>query len=73
MKYSVLLFYKYIHIDNLDDLLKSQREICERLNLKGRTIIAKEGINSTLGGLSENIHKYIEYMNGLDLAKNFIW
>jgi len=51
MKYSVLLFYKYIKLNDLQGLMKSQREVCEKLNLKGRTIIAEEGINSTLGGL----------------------
>jgi len=62
MKYKILLFYKYIKLNNLEDLKNSQRKICETLNLKGRTIIAEEGINSTLGGLKENIDKYIEYM-----------
>jgi UPF0176 protein len=62
MKYSVLLFYKYIKLTDLENLMKSQREVCETLNLKGRTIIAQEGINSTLGGLTDDIDKYIEYM-----------
>ena len=62
MNYKVLLFYKYIKLDNLEDLKNSQREICEKLNLKGRTIIAEEGINSTLGGLEQDINKYIGFM-----------
>ena len=62
MKYSVLLFYKYIKLNDLQGLMKSQREVCEKLNLKGRTIIAEEGINSTLGGLETDINKYIEYI-----------
>ena len=62
MNYKVLLFYKYIKLTDLENLMKSQREVCEVLNLKGRTIIAEEGINSTLGGLEEDINKYIEYM-----------
>lgn len=36
------------------------RAYCEALSLKGRIIIAEEGINGTLEGTSENINKYIE-------------
>jgi UPF0176 protein len=39
-----------------------QRQICEDLELKGRTLIAKEGINGTYEGTTENISKYIELM-----------
>ena len=62
MNYKVLLFYKYIKLNNLEELKNSQLEICKKLNLKGRTIIATEGINSTLGGLEENINEYIKSM-----------
>jgi len=62
MKNQVLLFYKYVPIEDPEALLKSQREMCERLNLKCRTIIAKEGINGTLEGSIENTEKYIEEM-----------
>ncbi len=62
MQYSVLLFYKYIKLNNLEELKNSQFEICKKLNLKGRTIIAEEGINSTLGGLEQDINEYIEFM-----------
>lgn len=37
-----------------------QRELCTRLGLKGRLIVAHEGINFTLEGTTENTEKYIK-------------
>ncbi len=62
MKYQVLLFYKYINIDNPQEEMQKQRELCQKLDLKCRTIIANEGINATLEGTVENTEKYIEEM-----------
>lgn len=58
--YTVLLFYKYVRIDNPEELKVIERERCERLGLKCRTIIAHEGINCTLEGTNENVEKYIQ-------------
>ena len=56
--YKIILFYRYINIDNPTSLMEQQKKICQRLNLKGRIIIAKEGINATLEGTEGNIKKY---------------
>lgn len=59
----IILFYKYVNLENPTEILKSQRELCENLNLKGRIILASEGINATLGGSDEEIYQYIDFMN----------
>lgn len=43
--------------------MKAQRKLCEDLGLKGRIIIAPEGINGTVEGLTKNTEKYIEKMS----------
>lgn len=58
----ILLFYKYVEIQYPKQILKWQRELCERLDLKGRIIIGTEGINGTLGGTEENTKNYIQEM-----------
>jgi len=58
--YQILLYYKYINIDNPVELQKSQKELCEKLGLKGRIIIATEGINGTLEGTKENTEEYVK-------------
>lgn len=40
--------------------MNEQRRLCERLKLKGRIIIASEGINGTVEGTEEAIDKYIQ-------------
>ncbi len=59
-EYTILLFYKYVNIDNPEKLRDEQRALCEKLGLKGRIITAKEGINVTLEGTTENTEKYLE-------------
>lgn len=62
MKYTVLLFYKYVKLEDPQQVVAWQKELCKSLDLLGRTIIADEGINSTLSGLTENTEKYIKAM-----------
>ncbi len=63
MEYVVLLFYKYTNIEQPAKLMRQQRELCEKLNLKGRILIAAEGINGTVEGTKVNVKQYIEEMN----------
>ena len=58
MSYQVLLFYKYVTIENPKELMGLYRMLCEKYALKGRTIIAEEGINSTLEGTVENTEAF---------------
>ncbi len=60
MGYKILLFYKYIHIEDPDAVAGGQRSLGERLDLKGRCIVAAEGINATFEGTTENIQEYIK-------------
>ncbi len=62
MAYEILLYYKYTHIEAPEELVRLQEELCERLNLKGRIIIASEGINGTVEGVPENTQLYIDEM-----------
>ncbi len=58
--FQILLFYKYVDIEDPAQVAEWQREICQKLELKGRIIIACEGINVTLEGTKENTEKYIQ-------------
>ena len=43
--------------------MRWQRELCARLNLRGRVIISEHGINGTLGGELEDVKAYVRGMN----------
>ncbi len=48
--FQILLYYKYVHIDDPAALVAAQRQLCEQLGLRGRILIAHEGINGTVEG-----------------------
>lgn len=55
---TIILFYNYVRIDDPEKLMREQRALCEKLGLKGRIIVAHEGVNVTLEGATEAIEKY---------------
>jgi UPF0176 protein len=57
--YPVILFYKYIAIADAESFAVEQRELCGSLRLKGRILIASEGINGTLAGPEESVNRYV--------------
>ena len=57
--HQILLFYKYVHIVDPEAVMRWQKELCAELGLKGRVIVAQEGINVTLEGSKEHTEKYI--------------
>ena len=60
----IILFYKYIGIQDPDALMDRERAVCDVLDIKGRIIIASEGINSTMEGTNDNIDRYIRHIKG---------
>lgn len=71
--YTVALFYKYIHIDNPEGLKNEQKALLTRLDMKGRMIIAPEGINGTFEGLNANVREYIQIMKGDPRFSDIHW
>jgi UPF0176 protein len=57
--YPVILFYKYVAISDADVFAAEQRALCSSLGLKGRVLIASEGINATLAGPADKVNRYI--------------
>lgn len=62
MNYQVLLYYKYIPIDNPEEVMLAHKEFGKIHNLKGRIIIAKEGINGTLEGTVADTQAYEQWL-----------
>lgn len=58
-EFTIILFYKYITIADPEKLMQKQKLLCQRLGIKGRMLIAKEGINGTFEGTDENIEVYL--------------
>ncbi|MBC1553629.1 rhodanese-related sulfurtransferase [Listeria booriae] len=61
--YQVLLYYKYTTIDNPEQFATEHLAMCKEIGLKGRILVAEEGINGTVSGTIEETEKYIEAMH----------
>jgi UPF0176 protein len=57
--YPVILFYKYVPIGDPAGFAAEQRALCSALGLKGRILIASEGINGTLAGPADAVDRYL--------------
>ncbi len=67
--HQVLLYYKYIAIADPEKIRTEQITLCESLNLKGRIVIAHEGINGTIEGREQDTKKYMSFMKKTKLFK----
>ncbi|HVA10672.1 MAG TPA: rhodanese-related sulfurtransferase [Candidatus Dormibacteraeota bacterium] len=55
----ILLYYKFVPVADPEALRLWQRALCEKLNLKGRILIAGHGINGTVGGDAADLKAYV--------------
>lgn len=68
--HKILLYYKYTEIKDPIAVMNWQRGLCQALDLKGRILIASEGINGTVEGTEANTNKYMEIMNAEKKFRN---
>ena len=61
--YRVLLYYKYVDIDDPETFAQEHLQFCKDIGLKGRVLIAHEGINGTVSGTVEQTNTYMETMH----------
>lgn len=54
----IILYYKFTPISDPEAVRLWQRTLCEKLQLQGRILISKHGINGTLGGDVEALKAY---------------
>lgn len=65
----ILLFYKYVHIEQVQPVCDWMRATCIGLDLKGRIILAVEGINGTVAGSVEATEAFTKIMDAHPLFK----
>lgn len=61
--YRVLLYYNYVAIEDPEIFAQEHLALCKSFNLKGRILVANEGINGTVSGLIEDTDRYMEWMH----------
>ena len=72
-KYRVLLYYKYVPIENAEEYTQKHLKFCKELGLKGRIIVASEGINGTVSGTFEQTQTYMDHMKEDSRFEDIMW
>ncbi len=70
MDYRVLLYYNYTKIENPEQFAKEHLALCKSLGLKGRILVAEEGINGTASGTIEATQQYMDWMHNDERFKD---
>jgi UPF0176 protein len=69
----ILLYYKFVPIADPEAVKLWQRTLCEKLNLKGRVLLADHGINGTLGGNIEDLKAYVKQTKTYPAFKDIVF
>ena len=56
----IILYYGFAPVTDPEAVKLWQNTLCESLNLKGRILISRHGINGTLGGDLKDLKKYVK-------------
>ncbi len=72
MNYKILLFYKYVELEQPERIVEEHLNWCLQNHIKGRVFFAKEGVNGTVSGLAENVEKYKSHLTSFPEFKD-IW
>lgn len=61
--YKVLLYYHYVTIQDPEEFAAQHLKYCKELGLKGRILVANEGINGTVSGTASQTDAYMKKMH----------
>lgn len=73
MNYRVLLYYHYTTIEDPAAFSEEHLAFCKELGLKGRILVANEGINGTCSGTIEQTEAYMEAMKNDPLFEGIVF
>lgn len=59
----VLLYYQYVAIENGEQFAQDHLAFCKEIGLKGRILVADEGINGTVSGTYDATQRYMDKMH----------
>lgn len=69
----ILLYYKFAPLSDPEAVKLWQKSLCEQLNLKGRILISKHGLNGTVGGDLEDLKAYAKAVKSYAPFKGIVF
>lgn len=72
-EFKILLFYKYVTVDDPEAFMTEHLEWCNEHEINGRVFISKEGINGTVSGKTNNIEEYKNNLRNYNIFEDIIF
>lgn len=69
----ILLYYKFIPLADPEVVKLWQKTLCDSLNLRGRILVSRQGINGTVGGNIDDLKAYIKATKQLPGFKDIVF
>jgi UPF0176 protein len=69
----ILLYYKFTPITDPVAVKLWQKTLCDSLNLRGRILVSRHGINGTVGGDLDDLKAYVKATKQFAGFKDIIW
>ncbi len=69
----ILLYYKFTPLADPEAVKLWQRTLCDSLNLHGRILVSRQGLNGTVGGDIEDLKKYVRETKKLPGFKDIVF
>lgn len=72
-QFQILLYYKFVPIPDPEAFKEEHLQYCKELGLKGRILVAAEGINGTVSGTIEQTEQYMRDMHANPLFADMVF
>lgn len=69
----ILLYYKFTPLSDPEAVKLWQKTLCDSLNLRGRILVSRHGLNGTVGGDVDDLKSYIKVTKQYPGFKNITW
>jgi UPF0176 protein len=69
----IILYYQFVPLSDPEAVRLWQKTLCEKLNLRGRILLSKHGINGTVGGDIKDVKAYVKETKGYFKDMAFKW
>lgn len=69
----ILLYYKFTPLSDPEAVKLWQKTLCDSLNLRGRILVSRHGLNGTVGGDIDDLKRYIRETKKLDGFKDIVF
>ncbi len=73
MAQKILLYYKFTPISDPEAVKLWQKTLCDSLNLRGRILVSRHGLNGTVGGEVDDLKAYVKATKQYAGFKDIMW